>query len=88
MRLIADATDPDTLEERNRRGYATWAFRRAMRYRMPDPLTNEERVRADYDLAIKRVQIRNWWRLEGRWRRYSPDCRPLANVVPFKGRKP
>ena len=90
MRLVNDPTDPDTMPERNRRAYAAWLFNRAMGAAPPDPLTCYERAAADYDLAIKRVRIRNWWRLEGRWRQWNATDKPAPlllgpdRVVPFR----
>ena len=91
MRLVSDPTDPDTLPERNRRGYAAWAFKRAMGFVMPDPLTSYERAAADYDLALKRIKSRDWWRNSGRWTREVPrvpDSLRVSHVVPFKRRTP
>ena len=89
MRLVTDPTDPDTMPERNRRAYAAWLFKRAMGVAPPDPLTVPERAAADYYLAIGRVRIRDWWRLEGRWRGWNVTDKPAAalgidRVVPFR----
>ena len=82
MRLVNDPSDPDTLAERNRRGYARWAFLRAYGGQLPDPLTVAERAVADYELSRKRVEIRLWMR-QRRYVRFG------NNVVAFtRGAKP
>lgn len=74
--LIPDRTDPDTFEARNWRAYRQWLDKRRYGFAARDPLSNAERVRANYSLAVKRLEICRWLkhaRLVARKRhRYTP----------------
>jgi hypothetical protein len=60
--FIRDRTDPDTLEHRNARGLREWHEKRFYGFVAVDPLSNADRVRAQYSLAVKRLEICRWLR--------------------------
>jgi hypothetical protein len=56
--------NPDTLDWRLRQCLLQWHQRRIMQFNARDPLTQEERSKADWVLSCKREQARMWLRRE------------------------